>query len=256
MSEKALIIKELTVKYDSIIALDNISFELNSPFFTVVMGPNGAGKSTLIKAILGLVRIAKGEIKVYGKDPFKDKDEVKKMTGYVPQVININIHVPITVEEVVGMGIISKMPPPRFLAKKHRRKINEALELVGLTELKDKLFAELSGGQRQRVLIARALVREPKLLILDEPFSMLDFEIKCEIAGLLYQLHKELNIDILLVAHELSPCITYEPTVILLNKKIYAVGLARQVLRLENLKKAYPGVTEVPSGVILGEDHA
>jgi len=79
---------------------------------------------------------------------------------------------------------------------------------------------------------------------------------KCQIAELLYQLHEKFKIDIFLVAHELSPCIELEPTVILLNKRVYAVGRAEEVLRLENLRRAYPGLTEVPAGFILGEDHA
>ena len=141
------------------------------------------------------------------------------------------------------------------MTKKLKRKISEVLKLVGIED-SSALFTELSGGQRQRALIARALISDPKLLLLDEPFSMLDFDMKCEITELLYQLHKEKGIDIFLVAHELSPCIHLEPIVILLNKRVYAVGRAGEVLRIENLKKAYPGLTEVPAGFILGEDHA
>ncbi len=237
------------------IALDNVTFRLDSPFFCVVMGPNGAGKTTMLKLMLGLLKPKEGYIRIFGHDVVKETSIIRKNVGYVPQVVNIDYHVPVTVEEVVAMGALSRDIPPRILTKSIKKKVEEVLEIVGLED-SSSLFTELSGGQRQRALIARALISEPKLLLLDEPYSMLDFDMKCEIAELLYRLHKEKGIDVFLVAHELSPCIHLEPTVILLNKRVYAVGKAGEVLRLENLKRAYPGLTEVPAGFILGEDHA
>jgi len=246
----------VTVRFGPSVALDEVAFSLDSPFFAVVMGPNGAGKTTLLKVLMGLLKPEKGVISVYGYDPVKDPGKVKHLVGYVPQVVDINVHVPITAEEVVAMGALSKLPPPRIIDRRLLGRVREVLGLVGLDGVSDKLFTELSGGQRQRVLIARALIRRPRLLLLDEPFSMLDFDIKCEIAALLDRLHKEMGIDVLLVAHELSPCMALEPVVILLNKRVFAVGRAGEVMRVEVLREAYPGVTEVPSGVILGEDHA
>ncbi|MCS7125394.1 MAG: ATP-binding cassette domain-containing protein [Aigarchaeota archaeon] len=251
-----LVVEGLTVKFNDYKALDNISFRLDSPFFTVVMGPNGAGKTTLLKSILGLVKPSLGMIRVYGLDPFREANKIRQIVSYVPQVVNINIHVPITVREVIAMGIYSKSIPPRIMNKEIEEEVEEVLRLVELERYSRKWFTELSGGERQRVLIARAMVKGAKLLLLDEPFSMLDFDIKCEIAKLLDRIHYRMNIDILLVAHELSPCIAYNPQVILLNKKVYAVGRAGEVLRLEILKRAYPGITEIPQGFIIGEDHA
>jgi len=248
-------VKHVSYRFDKKTALEDVSFELNSPFFCTVMGPNGAGKTTLLKLMLGLLKPESGTIRVFGHDVSEEAHEVRKIVGYVPQLVNIDYHVPVTVEEVVAMGALAKDIPPRILTRKLKKKVSEVLKLVGIED-SAALFTELSGGQRQRALIARALISDPKLLLLDEPFSMLDFDMKCEIAELLYQLHKEKGIDIFLVAHELSPCIHLEPTVILLNKRVYAVGRAGEVLRLENLKKAYPGLTEVPAGFILGEDHA
>ena len=236
-------------------ALEDVSFELDSPFFCTVMGPNGAGKTTLLKLMIGLLKPQRGEIKIFGHDAVKEAKTIRRFVGYVPQLVNIDYHVPMTVEEVVAMGSLAKDIPPRIITREVREKIQETLELVGIED-PSSLFTELSGGQRQRALIARALISDPKLLLLDEPYSMLDFDMKCEIAELLYNLHKRRGIDIFLVAHELSPCIHFEPTVILLNKRVYAVGRAGEVLRLENLKQAYPGLTQVPAGFILGEDHA
>lgn len=246
---------EVSYSYGQKVALEDVSFELDSPFFCVVMGPNGAGKTTLLKLMLGLLRPMSGYIKILGHDPVKDSSVIRRIVGYVPQIVNVDYHVPITVEEVVAMGVLSKDIPPRIMSRKIRKRVEEVLEVVGLKD-SSSLFTELSGGQRQRALIAKALISEPKLLLLDEPYSMLDFDMRCEISELLYRLHRDKGIDVFLVAHELSPCIHLEPTVILLNKRVYAIGKTSEVLKLENLKKAYPGLTEVPAGFILGEDHA
>jgi len=251
-----LVVKNLTVEFDKVKALDNVSFNLDSPFFAVIMGPNGAGKTTLLKSIIGLVKPSSGRISVYGLNPFRETGKVRQIIGYAPQIVHINIHVPMMVKEVVAMGLLSSHLPPRIIERKVWSKVDEALRMVELEGYSEKWFTELSGGERQRVLIARALIKNARLLILDEPFSMLDFEAKCEIAKLIQRLHFKMGVDVLMVAHEVSPCIAYDPLIILLNKKIYAIGKSTDVLRFEILKKAYPGVTEFPQGFIIGEDHA
>ncbi|MEM1976648.1 MAG: metal ABC transporter ATP-binding protein [Nitrososphaerota archaeon] len=247
-------LKNVSYSFGDRVALEDVSFELNSPFFCAVMGPNGAGKSTLLKLMLGLLKHQSGIIRIMGYDVPREAGKVRRLIGYVPQVIDIDYRVPMSVEEVVAMAALSRDLPPRIMTGSVRRKVREVLELVELDD-PSMQFSELSGGQRQRALIARALVSDPRILLLDEPYSMLDFDMKCEIAELLYRLHKDKGIDIFLVAHELSPCIHLEPIVILLNKRVYAIGRAGEVLTLENLRRAYPGLTEVPAGFILGEDH-
>jgi ABC-type Mn2+/Zn2+ transport system ATPase subunit len=247
-------LRNVSYSFGDRVALEDVSFELDSPFFCAVMGPNGAGKSTLLKLMLGLLKPQKGMIRIMGYDVPREANRVRRLIGYIPQVIDIDHRVPMSVEEVVAMAALSRNLPPRIVTGEVRHRVREALELVGLDDPSAQ-FSELSGGQRQRVLIARALVGEPRMLLLDEPYSMLDFDMKCEIADLLYRLHRDRGIDIFLVAHELSPCIHLEPTVILLNKRVYAIGRAGEVLTLENLRRAYPGLTEIPAGFILGEDH-
>lgn len=247
-------LRNVSYSFGRKLALEDVSFELESPFFCAVMGPNGAGKTTLLKIMLGLLKPQRGIVKIYGHDVLRDVGAARRLIGYVPQIVNIDPRIPMTVEEVVAMGALSRDIPPRVMIRRVKRGVDELLDLVGVED-HSALFSELSGGQRQRALIARALISEPRLLLLDEPYSMLDFDMKCEISELLYKLHKEREIDVFLVAHELSPCIHLEPIIILLNKRVYAVGRAGEVLTTENLREAYPGLTEVPAGFILGEDH-
>ena len=256
LPDKHVEVKDVTLSYGREPVVHDASFALKSPFFAILMGPNGAGKTTLIRALIGLLKPVKGRASIYGLVPWRDRGAIAEVVGYVPQVINVDALAPVTVEEVVAMGLLSKLPPPRVISGTVKKKVKEYLSLVELSDYEDKLFSELSGGERQRVLLARALIRRPKLLILDEPYSMLDFKVKCEVVELLYRIHRTLGVDVLMSAHELSPCMAYEPTVILINKKVFAIGKPSQVLRLDILKAAYPGLTEVKGLIILGEDHA
>ena len=251
-------VESLTYYYpgESKPALEDISFELKRPFYTIIMGPNGAGKTTLVKVLVGLLKEYSGSVKVYGYDPRKDRTAISRVVGYVPQIVNVNDLTPIKVREVIEMGLVSLQKPPRIMRIKDKKKIDEIMEILKIREYKDEMFTELSGGLRQRVLLARALVKSPRVLILDEPFSMLDFNIKCEIAGLLYDIHRDMSVDILMVAHEISPCISYDPHVIVLNRRIYGIGKASEVLKPEILSKAYPGITHMGDIMIIGEDHA
>jgi len=255
MKDKNFIFDRVSVFFGDKPALIDVSFKLSHPFFAVIMGPNGAGKTTLLKVALGLIKPISGKISVFGLNPMKKPYEVRRILAYTPQLIHVDESVPIRVKEIVAMGLLSKESPPRIKTKKDEKAIMNALTLVEMQDYADFFFNELSGGQKQRILIARALIRKPYLLLLDEPFSMLDYETKCEITELIYSLYEKFNMSILMVAHELSPCIAYDPYVILLNKRVYALGTLHEVLTEENLRKAYPGATKVKDLIILGEDH-
>ncbi len=249
-------VKNVTVTYGDVVALDNVSFSLGHPFFAIVMGPNGAGKTTLLRCLIGLVRPVSGSVKVFGLDPVKRPYDVRSITGYVPQMISVDQSVPLRVCDIVAMGLLSKMRPPRLVRSSELSSaIMKILRIVGIEDLYDKPFYALSGGQKQKVMIARAIAHNPKLLLLDEPFSMLDAESRVEIAELIYELHRRYEMSVLMVAHEISPCMCYEPVVLILNKKLYAVGKAHSVLTKEVLMKAYAGYMEVGRITILGEDH-
>ena len=255
VSSNAVELKDVTAGYGRRIAVEGVSFSLKSPFFTILMGPNGAGKTTVMRLVVGILKPFSGDVRVYGWRAWEDKGVVRGLVGYVPQMLLVRHDVPVRVEEVVAMGVLSKLPPPRRLAGDVRDLVREVLELVDLGGMERALFSELSGGQKQRVLIARALIRKPKLLVLDEPCSMLDFKARCEMIRLLQALHEREGVDILMSAHDISPCLSIEPTVVLINRRVHAVGRLREVLRPEVLRLAYPGLTEVEGAIILGEDH-
>jgi len=182
-----IIIKNLTFKYNNETILDNINLEIQKGDYVALIGPNGGGKTTLIKLILGLLKPTSGEIIL----------KTKKI-GYVPQYTNFSLDVPIRVIDVVLQGRLSKF---KFFYTKEDKKIAlEKLDLVGMKEFSDKKISDLSGGQRQRVLIARALVSEPEILILDEPTSAIDIKGQKEI----YKILKNLNITKLIISHDIN----------------------------------------------------
>ncbi len=247
--------KGLYVGYDGNPVLMNVNFELRSPFFAVIMGPNGAGKSTLMRAIIGLLKPSRGKLLVYGRDPCKEGHAVRSIVSYAPQMVSIRSEVPIKVEEIVAMGILSKLPPPRIATGRVKDLVNEALKMVGLEGINDVFFNQLSGGQQRRVMIARALIRKPKALVLDEPGSMLDFKARCEIMRLLERIHTKHGTDILISSHEIPACLDIEPVIMLINRKLYAIGKTNDVLKPEIFRQVYPGLTELEGMLILGEDH-
>ena len=162
-------IENLSVSYKETLALKDISLVLQGPTITGIIGPNGAGKSTLLKGMLGIIP--------HQGQAFLDDKEVKKSLhriAYVEQKINIDYNFPIKVKECVSLGLFPSIPLFRSLNAKHWRKVEEALEIVGLADYAERQISQLSGGQFQRVLIARCLVQEADYILLDEPFVGID----------------------------------------------------------------------------------
>lgn len=232
-------VENISVAYDSQKVLDNVSFKVGYPEFVTVIGPNGAGKTTLLKTIVGIIRPIHGVIKIFGINVHEDPGMARKYIGYVPQKERISVNLPIKVIDVVLMGLLAKIPPPRIASKKMIKEVKEILERVNALELIDKRFNELSGGQQQKVLIARALVSNPKILILDEPFSGVDVESQGEILEFLDKLKKKNKISILLVTHDVNPIVNFTDKVLLLKNKLIAYGTLTEVIREEVLFKVY-----------------
>lgn len=212
--KKIILAKNLSFSYASQTALDKVSFVVYEKDFFGIVGPNGGGKTTLLKLILGLLQPEKGEISVFGKPP----KESRKMIGYVPQYARFDFDFPISVEEVVltgRLGISTVFGPYRA---EDRAAAYEAIKAVGVTHLSGRRLGSLSGGERQRVLIARALVSNPSLLLLDEPTASVDIGAEESI----YELLKALNsrITIVLVSHDIGFVASYVDKVACINKTL------------------------------------
>ena len=242
--EDAVVVKNLSHRYDGNVALVNVSFALPKGSFTAVIGPNGAGKSTLIKALIGLIKYSEGYVRVYGFDPLKDPESVRKIVGYMPQRESISMHIPLRVRDVVLMGRAARKRLG-VLDNRDVRIAKSALEIVGLESLWDERFVNLSGGQQQRVLLARALAVEPKMLILDEPFSAVDVPSMEKITETIEIMRRERNMTVLIVVHDVNPVLHYLDYVILLNKRLVAFGEPHEALNENALLDAYGSVIRI-----------
>ncbi|MEM2910299.1 MAG: metal ABC transporter ATP-binding protein [Nitrososphaerota archaeon] len=228
----------LTVKLNGFEVLNDVNLSLDHPSFTVLIGPNGAGKTTLLKTILGLLKPQSGSIKVMGLDPTKKSKKVRLMVGYVPQRDRISFFVPMKVKDVVMMSRLVWKRPPRWITESDEAAVKKVLNFVGAEELADRRFDELSGGQQQKVLIARAIVSEPRLLLLDEPFNGIDVKSQSEIMSLLTNL-KENGVSVIMVTHDVSDVIHLVDNIVLLYRTIIAAGKPKDVLREDVLKSVY-----------------
>lgn len=230
----------LAVRYpNGELALHDVSFIINSPSFMAIIGPNGSGKSTLVKTFLGLIKPFRGSIKVNGYDSQKKSGKIRKFVRYVPQRDRIELTVPMKVKDIVLMGRLLKKLPPRFASSKDIAIAKDALQQVNMEELWERPFPELSGGQRQRVLVARALASEGSVLVLDEPLAGTDVESRDLIVEALGRYHKENDVSIIMVTHDLNPIHTLVQDVLLLKNTVIGIGEPCSVMDPELIKKVY-----------------
>lgn len=217
-------LEQVNFQYDSKMSvLEDIQLTMAQGEFLGLVGPNGSGKSTLIKIILGLLPPQKGEIRLFGEpiQSFKDWSRV----GYVSQKANsFNTGFPATVFEVVSTGLFGKMGLFRWIGRKEKSQILRSIDLVGLRDIAYRNIGKLSGGQQQRTFIARALVSNPDLLILDEPTVGVDAESVDRFFELLEHLHDHIGISMLLVSHDIGVITSKVDQVACLNKKLFFHG--------------------------------
>jgi zinc transport system ATP-binding protein len=228
--QEVIKLENVNYRYNSDLILEDISFKVNQGDLLGIIGPNGAGKTTLFRLILGLLEGYQGKIAVFGEDIRNNRKALKKI-GYIPQKKDIDQGFPATVEEIVSLGVLHR--------KTSKDTIISALKIVGLLEQKDKRIGELSGGQQQRVLIAKAIVNEPLLLILDEPTTGIDLETQDKFYTLLRKLNSEKDITIILASHDLDAINKLANKVACINRKMSFHGDAREFFGNEQLLKSY-----------------
>ena len=193
MEVKAIEVNQLSFGYGEGPILRDVSFSVEEGEFVTIVGPNGGGKTTLLRLMTGLLIPWSGSVRIYGKSP----RENGHLIGYVPQQMLLDRRFPITVEEVVLSG---RLKPWGWYSQRDREIAHEALDRVGLSEMRKRQFSQLSGGQMQRMLIARALASEAALLFLDEPAASIDDESEQQLSAILAELKK--NHTIVVVTHD------------------------------------------------------
>lgn len=240
MNAPVVEIKNLSYTYDEQKVLDDINLTVNKGEFLGIVGPNGSGKSTLIKCILGFLKPQQGNISVFGSPIRKLQDSSR--IGYVSQKANsFNTGFPATVKEVVASGLYGKLGLFRRMAKKHMEQVERAIAQVGLTSYQNRNIGKLSGGQQQRAFIARALVADPDLLVLDEPTVGIDAKTTEEFYELLRRLHREEGLTLVMVTHDIGAVSSAVDRVACLNRHLYYHGDAAgfEERRQDILTRAY-----------------
>jgi zinc/manganese transport system ATP-binding protein/zinc transport system ATP-binding protein len=210
---------DVTCAYDGEAVLDSVNLQIDQGELVGIVGPSGAGKTTLLRAILGVAPRVAGEIAVGGRSPI----HARRSVGYVPQLESVDWSFPITVRQVVATGLATDRSWFPWLARSERQAIDHLLSRLGIAALADRHIRDLSGGQQQRAFLARALIRQPALLLLDEPTSGVDVRTRQDILGLLDDLNRQ-GITIILTTHDLNAVASCLPRVICLNRRVVAHG--------------------------------
>lgn len=231
-----LSVYDLTVAYQRKPVLWDVSFDIPKGKLVGVVGPNGAGKSTLLKAVMDLVPRASGRIKIFGKSYRQNRHRV----GYVPQRESVDWDFPVSALDVVTMGLYGRIGWCLPVRRKHRVAALEALDRVGIVDLADRQISQLSGGQQQRTFLARALVQQADLYLMDEPFAAVDAATERAIVRILKDLQSA-GKTTLVIHHDLQTVPEYFDHVLLLNMRVVADGPTETVFTAENLQKTYGG---------------
>lgn len=236
MDQKSMIsLNDISYSYENKTVLQHVHFDIPKGAFIGLLGPNGGGKTTLINIILGRLKPHSGQLSLFDTpvEAFKDWNKI----GFVSQKSNaFNKEFPATVYEVVSAGLTSKIGYFKFFKQKDKNKIIKAIDDVGMSEYTYENIGNLSGGQQQRVFIARALVSEPELLILDEPTVGIDYENVQRFYELLHDLNKNNGITLLLVTHDTGTMTKYATRIACLNKTLHFHGKPEEFENLTEIE--------------------
>jgi zinc/manganese transport system ATP-binding protein len=212
--------------------------------FVAVLGPNGVGKSTLVKVLLGLVPLSSGRAEVVGQPPGGARSEI----GYLPQRRSFDAGLRIRGLDIVRLGLDGDrwgIPLPFKGRQEDAARVHEIVDLVGATAYADRPIGQLSGGEQQRLLIAQALVRRPRMLLLDEPLDSLDLPNQAAVAALVARICREAGVTVLLVAHDVNPILPYLDRVVYLGQGGAAIGPPHEVITSDTLSRLYGTPIEV-----------
>jgi zinc transport system ATP-binding protein len=223
MSVDIISARDLHFQYNSMEVLSGISFDLRKGDYLGLVGPNGSGKTTLIRLILGFVMPTKGNISFFGHNPSQFKEWHK--VGYLPQrIIDFNPHFPATVREVVALGLLSRKKFPKRMDRSDNVSIDRALDILDIGDIGSELIGRLSGGQQQRVFLAKAMVGDPEMLILDEPTTALDPDTREKFFATLKTFNRDLGVSIIMITHDMGTIGGYASKMLYLDKKIIFFG--------------------------------
>jgi zinc transport system ATP-binding protein len=232
-------VENLTVEIDGKLILENINLKVYQGEIVAIVGPNGGGKTTFLKTLLGLVKPKTGKVEILGKPP---KEAIRQhLVGYVPQRINLKKETCLTALDVVLLGLwYLKVPKNEKVERAFR-----AMELLGVKHLADRRFSDLSGGQQQRVNLARVVAAEPKLLLLDEPTTGIDFSGQQTFYELIKELRDQKGFTVLMVTHDVGVVWKYVDKAVCINRKLHFHGEPEAILKPEILKMVY-GTEVIP----------
>jgi len=251
MDNTVIKIQDAVVSYREDVALQGVSLEVRKGEFIGIIGPNGAGKTTLLTVINGLGKLVHGQAWVLGSRlNGRNSISLRKRIGYVAQVENIDPRLPINVRETVMVGCYGRLGLFHRPTRAQWETVDEVLEMVGMAHLSQRPIGHLSGGEYQRAAIARALVQQPEIFLLDEPTASIDQKAQREILSLIQLIHKEYRMTTLFVTHDLRTLPPICQRLILMKDgKIWQQGSPELMLREEVLSQLYGAPISVPTEI-------
>jgi ABC-type Mn2+/Zn2+ transport system ATPase subunit len=251
MDNTVIKIQDAVVSYREDVALQSVSLDVKKGEFIGIIGPNGAGKTTLLTIVNGLGKLVHGQAWVLGSRLNRSNSiNLRKRIGYVAQVERIDPRLPINVRETVMVGCYGRLGLFHRPTQVQRERVDEVLEMVGIAHLSERPIGHLSGGEYQRAAIARALVQQPEIFLLDEPTASIDQKAQREILSLIQLIHREYDTTTLFVTHDLRmlPSICHR-LILMKDGRIWQQGSPESMLREEVLSQLYGAPVSVPAEI-------
>lgn len=236
MSSHAIDLVDVTCGYGGDPVIHGVTLRIPAGQFVGLVGPSGAGKTTLLRAMLGLAPRVAGVVQVGGRMVAPERPP--EAVGYVPQVETVDWNFPVTVQDVVIMGRVARMGRLPWPSREDRRAASEVLERLGIGGLEKRHIRELSGGQQQRTFLARALIGQPRILLLDEPTASVDVKTRDDILHLLVELNRA-GVTIVMTTHELNAVAAHLPWVVCVNRAVIAQGPPHRVFTAPILTRTF-----------------